>query len=98
MPSELNTLAALLVLAGVPLALLLLSEVTAAGVADAGVLTGVEAVVVAEELLPDEEVAVVAGVPLVFADDPPEAAGSSPSWLKAEKMLSMNPIMPLPWL
>ena len=89
-------MAALLVLAVAPLLSVVPSELAAGVVAAADVLAVVDVDVVAEALLADEEAAVVAVVLFVVAADPPEAEGSNPSWLRAEKMLSMNPIMPPP--
>jgi hypothetical protein len=97
-PSELSTLAAPLA----PFCALLPSLVLGVG-AVVGVEVGVavlDVVVVAGALLlvVAEVAAVVVALALLFvlllvleAFEPP---GTSPSWLSAEKMLSMNPIMP----
>ena len=95
MPSELRTLPAPLAPGCALLSLLLLPE--ADGV---GVLVGVavvDVVVVPDELLLVAEVAVVAVLfVLVLALEAVEPPGTRPSWLSAEKMLSMKPIMPPP--
>jgi hypothetical protein len=93
-PSELNTLAAPLA----PFCALLPSLVLGVGVV-VGVAV-IEVVVVADALLPvvAEVAAVVVPLVLLFVLllvlEALEAPGTSPSWLSAEKMLSMNPIMP----
>jgi hypothetical protein len=95
-PSELSTLAAPLA----PLCALLPSLLVGVGaVVGVEVVVAVDVVVVADVLPVAAEVAAVAlalVLPFVLlpALEAFEAPGTSPSWLSAEKMLSMNPIMP----
>lgn len=99
MPRELNTSAALLVPDCVLLSVL---PVVVVGVVPVGVAVIVDVVVPVEAVVPVVAgvAAVVAVVPFVLVPDAAEPPGNSPSWLSAEKMLSMNPIMPPPesWL
>jgi hypothetical protein len=93
--SELTTLAAAFAPFCALLPSLLLDVVVLVGVAV------VDVAVAPDALLPVAEVAAVV-VPLValfvllLVLEALEAPGTSPSWLRAEKMLSMNPITPPP--
>jgi hypothetical protein len=98
-PNELSTLAAPLAPSCAPLASLLLPEATGvdAVVVDVVVVLGALLLVVVEAaaavVLP---VVPLLALPLALVLDAFEPPGTSPSWLSAEKMLSMNPIMPPP--